>query len=116
MSVEISLQSTLVSGDHSGAPPSLASCAIHIKATLRQTVPEQQLTTPLYRQCHDDRSGRKEIAPGAEIKTKNTGQEKAGRRNLSVMGMRWLAVCVPHGWSRSRSGRRRAAAGGGTWG
>jgi hypothetical protein len=39
MSVEIALQSTLVSGDHSGAPPNVASCAIHVKATFGRQCP-----------------------------------------------------------------------------
>src|SRR3954453_11394167 len=39
MSVEIALQSTLVSGDHSGALPNVASCAIHVKATFGRQCP-----------------------------------------------------------------------------
>src|SRR3954462_13818226 len=39
MSVEIALQSTLVSGDHSGALPNVASCAIHVKANFGRQCP-----------------------------------------------------------------------------
>jgi hypothetical protein len=50
MSVEIALQSTLVSGDHSGALPNAASCAIHIKATFGRQCPSNR--SPYF--CYTD--------------------------------------------------------------